>query len=139
MLRWARPVNRLWFIVDLRYVFNLLKPLNDLSAVAVVTGHVARMVIILWRFGKTSISQVFKASAALVGGDLALAHLHCQTSYSALISCLHFCFIKKIYAYQIFCMFFCIFGGQIHFSMDSINVAYICHPKHFSTYCYTCL
>ena len=86
MLRWASPVKRVWFIVDLRYVFNLLIPLNDISAVAVVTGNVQSIISSLWRFGYTPSSQISKASTALDGGFLTLAHLLCQISNSPSIS-----------------------------------------------------
>lgn len=68
MLKWVSPVKRVWFMVDLRYDFNILIPLNDLSAVAVVTDDVQSMTSSVWRLGNTYLSQISKASTTLAGG-----------------------------------------------------------------------
>ena len=50
----ASPDSRSLDMVDLRYVFNLLSVLNELSHSADVIGNVHKMRIKVWMLGKNS-------------------------------------------------------------------------------------
>ena len=50
----ASPDSRSLDMVDLRYVFNFLSLLNELSHLADVMGNVHKMRINLWMLGKNS-------------------------------------------------------------------------------------
>ena len=50
----ASPGSRSLDIVDLRYVFNLISVLNELSHSADVIGNVHKMRIKVWMLGKNS-------------------------------------------------------------------------------------
>ena len=50
----ASPGSRSLDMVDLRYVFNLLSVLNELSHSADVIGNVHKMRIKVWMLGKNS-------------------------------------------------------------------------------------